>query len=115
MSRTLIDEICAALPGAERARAAEGELESWKVGGKMFACYGTRSGEGVSVKTADAETATMLIETGVARKPSYFHASWILLPEDTEEDELRHRITTAYDTIRAKLPKKVQATLPPRP
>ncbi|WP_121061654.1 MmcQ/YjbR family DNA-binding protein [Chachezhania antarctica] len=114
MSRTLIDDICAALPGAERANATEGALESWKVGGKMFACFGTRSGEGVSVKTADTETARMLIDAGAGAKAPYFHPSWIRLDESTPETDLRHRIETSYDLIRAKLPKATRTALPPR-
>ncbi len=53
----------------------------------------------------------MLIEAGVGRKAPYFHRSWLLLPWDTPEDELRHRLDTSYRLIRASLPKRVQATL----
>jgi predicted DNA-binding protein (MmcQ/YjbR family) len=58
-----VDAICSALPGAVLAHPPE--LISWKVGGKMFACLGKQDdSDGVSVKTPDAETARMLIETG---------------------------------------------------
>jgi predicted DNA-binding protein (MmcQ/YjbR family) len=68
----------------------------------------------VSVKTADIDTAQMLIDAGIGVKAPYFHRSWIHLPLGAEEDELRHRITASYDLIRASLTKKAQAALPPR-
>ena len=112
MSRALTEQICAALPGATAADPTT-ELDSWKVGGKMFACIGTAD-TGVSVKTPDIETAQMLIEAGAGIKAPYFHRSWIHLPWPTEEADLTHRLAVAYDTIRAGLAKKVQASLPPR-
>ena len=50
----------------------------------------------------------------MAERAPYFHRSWVYLPEGTAEDELRHRILRSYDLIRAALPKKAQAALPPR-
>ena len=79
----------------------------------MFACIGTMDA-GVAVKTESVETATMLIDAGVGEKAPYFHRSWLLLPWDTPEDELRHRLESSYDIVRAGLTKTVQATLAPR-
>lgn len=79
----------------------------------MFACMGTAN-DGVSVKCADTETAQMLIEAGAGVKAPYFHRSWIRLPMDAPEDELRHRICSSYDIVRASLTKKLQAALPAR-
>ena len=53
----------------------------------------------------------MLIDAGAATKAPYFHKSWVLVPFSAEEDEMRHRITTSYQIIRASLPKKIQAEL----
>lgn len=113
MSRKLVNTICAALPGAVNSDPWGGGHDAWKVGGKMFATIGSVL-KGVSVKTADVETAQMLIDAGVAVKAPYFHRSWVLLPEDCDEGELRHRIEISYDLIRAGLTKKKQAELPPR-
>ncbi len=110
MSRALVDEICSGLPGAEFASPADGALESWKVGGKMFACLVTDD-NGVSVKTASVETAQMLIDAGVGRKAPYFHGSWIRIDMGGDTEELRHRIGVSYDIVRSSLTKKVQATL----
>lgn len=111
--RTRVTAICQPLPGAEVSDPWGGGHDAWKVGGKMFACIGAVM-PGVAVKTRDVETAEMLIEAGVGAKAPYFHRSWLLLPEDASEDELRHRLLTSYDIVRAGLTKKAQAALPPR-
>ena len=112
MSREIVNAVCAGLPGAEKSDPWGGGHDAWKVGGKMFACIGAVL-PGVSVKTPDVETAAMLIEARVATKAPYFHRSWVLLPWGTPEEELAHRLRVAYRTIRAGLPKRVQAGLPP--
>jgi predicted DNA-binding protein (MmcQ/YjbR family) len=110
MSRDLINRLCAAFPGAEVSDPWGGGHDAWKVGGKMFACIGAVT-PGVSVKTDGVETAEMLIDAGVAVRAPYFHRSWVNLPFETAEDELRHRLAQSYRLVRAALPKKVQAGL----
>lgn len=116
MNREFVNAICAKFPGAEvsdpwAAMNKDGQRhDAWKVGGKMFASIGAIA-SGVSVKTKSVETAQMLIDVGVGTKAPYFHKSWVLLPFETDEDELRHRISESYQIIRGKLPKKVQAGL----
>ena len=116
MTRGEFDALCEEMPGA--VRSGTGELDSWKVGGKMFACYGDEEAredntEVVVVAVADAETAQMLMETGVASDPPYFRGAWVELTlANLDADEARHRIENAYDRIRNGLTKKVQATLP---
>lgn len=113
MIRTLTRTICETLPGAEVSDPWGGGHDAWKVGGKMFACIGAIQ-KGVAVKTDGVEVAEMLIDAGVGERAPYFHRSWVLLPEGTAEDELRHRLLRSYDLIRGALPKKAQAALPPR-
>ena len=115
MSRDLINRICADFPGAEVSDpwAKPGDTlrhDCWKVGGKMFATIGAVT-PGVSVKTASIEVADMLIEAGIGTHPKYCHRSWILLPFEADESELRARITESYRIIRSGLPKKIQAAL----
>ncbi len=116
MSREIVNALCAPLPGAEVSDPWGGGHDAWKVGDKMFASIGAL-GDGVSVKTADVETATALIDMGRGIKAPYFHRSWLKItfdrigPDDITEDELRDRIETSYQLVRSKLPKKVQATL----
>lgn len=112
MNRNAINTICAAFPGAEVSDPWGGGHDAWKIHGKMFACIGVTN-DGVSVKTASIDTAQMLIDAGVGVKAPYFHRSWIRLPFNAPQDELRHRLETSYSIIRAGLPKKVQATLAP--
>ena len=106
MSRTLVNKICAVHPGATAADPTT-ELDSWKVGGKMFACFGDRI-DGVCLKTDSIDTAQMLIDAGAATKAPYFHKSWVLVSFDSAEDELRHRIGVSYDIIFNALPKKTR-------
>lgn len=116
MNRDFINAICAEFPGAEvsdpwSAMNDEGQRhDAWKVGGKMFASIGAVR-PGVSVKTENIETAQMLIDVGIGSKAPYFHRSWVLLPFETDEEELRHRLTESYKIIRSKLTKKAQAEL----
>ncbi len=109
MSRDLVNTLCAAHPGATAADPTT-ELDSWKVGGKMFACFGDRI-DGVCVKTDSVETAQMLIDAGAGTKAPYFHRSWLLVSFDSSEDELKHRISSSYDIIVRALPKKVRLAL----
>lgn len=110
MSREAINAICAALPGAEVSEPFGPGIDTWKVGGKIFACRGLQGG--VAVKTEGVETAEMLIDAGIGTKAPYFHRSWVLLPEHAAADELAHRIGASYRIVRAGLPRKVQAALP---
>lgn len=109
MTRETVDTICRALPGAVAADPMT-ELDSWKIGGKMFACFGDRI-DGVCVKTDSIDTAQMLIDAGAATKAPYFHRSWVLVRFDADPDEIAHRIGASYDIIRAALPKSARDAL----
>jgi len=114
MSRDLINQICATLPGAEVSDPWGGGHDAWKVGGKMFACIGAVM-PGVSVKCDSVETAELLIDAGAARRAPYFHRSWVNVPFDAPREELIHRLRQSYSLVRAGLTKKAQATLAPWP
>lgn len=115
MTRTQFDSLCKTHPGA--TLSGPGELDAWKVGGKMFACFGhadkrDANTDHVAVKCADAETAAMLIDAGTAHKAPYFHRSWVQLDlVSLRQDEARHRIAISYDTIRHGLPKSIREAL----
>jgi predicted DNA-binding protein (MmcQ/YjbR family) len=117
MTRVDFDALCALRPGA--VLSGPGELDAWKVGGKMFACYGdvearATNTETVVVRVPDEETAAMLIDAGAAHKPRYFRGAWVgLTLEGLEPEEAAHRIAVSYATIRSRLTKKAQAELPP--
>ena len=114
VTRAEIDAFCAGLPGTRLGRPPE--LVSWKVGEKMFACFGdVEDTGGVSVKTPDAETAAMLIAAGVAEKAPYFHRSWVRFDYDrAAADEVFHRLGRSYDIVRASLKRADRDALPPR-
>ena len=109
MTRETVNTICRSFPGATASDPTT-ELDSWKVGGKMFACFGDKI-DGVSVKTDSVETAQMLIDAGAARRAPYFHKSWVVVGFDSPEDELQHRIAVSYDIIFGALPKKTKAAI----
>ena len=110
MSRETVNRIAGSLPGAEWSDPWGGGHDCWKVGGRIFALAGAMNGM-VSVKTDGIETAEALIDAGLAERAPYLHRSWVALPLDAPEDEIRHRIEASYRLIRAGLPKKVQAGL----
>ena len=78
MSRQLVNQICAALPGAEVSDPWGGGHDCWKVGGKIIALIGAME-DRVTVKCDGIETASMLIDAGVAQKAPYMHRSWVAL------------------------------------
>ncbi len=112
MSRQLVNQHCATLPGATVSDPWGGGHDCWKVGGKMFAVTGAMADHGVSVKCADMDTAALLIDMGRGMRAPYLHKSWIRLPWGLIPDaELIERLTISYQIIRQALPKKVQAGL----
>ena len=111
--RTMINDICKDLPGAEWSDPWGGGHDAWKIGDKMFACMGSMS-EGVSVKCQDIESAGLLIEAGLAERAPYFHKSWVRFVEGCDEAELEARIFHSYDLIRSKLPAKFRNSLAER-
>ncbi len=110
MSREFVNNVCAGMPGAEWSDPWGGGHDCWKIGGKIFAVIGTTD-EAVSVKTTGAETAELLIETGVAMRAKYLHKSWVAVPLDSAPDELAHRVRVSYKIIRDALPKRVRDEL----
>jgi len=111
MTRTIVNDFAATLPGAEVSDPWGGGHDAWKVGGKMFAEIGARD-HGVCVKCRDIESAGLLIELGRAERARYLHRSWVCIPWGLVDDqEMLDRVAESYRLIRAKLPKKVQAGL----
>lgn len=109
MTRDEIDALCGPHAGATASDPST-ELDSWKVGGKMFVCFGDRI-DGFCTKTDSIETAQMLIDAGAATKAPYFHKSWVLVGFDVDSQEAAHRIAVSYDIIRKALSKKIRDTL----
>lgn len=114
MTRDTVNAICATFPHATRSDPWGGGHDAWKIGSKMFANIGSMGG-GVAVKCASIDDALHLEDLFGWPKAPYFHRSWVHVPMNTAEDELRHRLTLSYGIIRAALPAKLRATLGPWP
>jgi predicted DNA-binding protein (MmcQ/YjbR family) len=114
MTRKFVNRYCARLPGAQRSDPWGGGHDAWKVGGKLFAVVGAID-EAVSIKCRDAESAELLIESGLAERAPYFHRSWvrIVLGMDSpmQQGELGDRLLASYTLIRDALPKGVRTKL----
>lgn len=116
MSRTLVNTICAALPGSVWSDPWGGGHDAWKVGGKLYAVVGAVEGNGLNVKCPDSDSAAFLIEMGRALRAPYFHASWVRIPFGlVADDEMADSLRTSYGVIRASLSKKAQVALGPWP
>ncbi|MBN2905431.1 MAG: MmcQ/YjbR family DNA-binding protein [Rhodobacteraceae bacterium] len=110
MTEDQIIALCDALPGAMRSQPFGPEVEVWKIGGKIFALM-ARGGARISVKCADPGFAELLIETGAATRAPYLpRGGWIAI-DTTDRDTLTHRLRESYDTVRARLPKRLRDTL----
>ena len=118
MTRSFVNDFCAALPGAAHSDPWGGGHDAWKIGGKLFAVIGAID-EAVSVKCRDVETAQLLIELRRAERAPYFHRCWVRIPLGAgcpvEPDYVAERLLSSYRLVRATLPKKVQRDLEPVP
>jgi predicted DNA-binding protein (MmcQ/YjbR family) len=114
MTRATVNAICKSMPSAELTDPWGGGHDAWKIGGKMFASIGAMGG-GVAVKCATVQDALHLEDMFGWPKAPYFHRSWVFVPLDTDEVELRHRIEISYSIIRASLTAKLRDTLEPFP
>ncbi len=111
----LVIALCVALPGAGVSQPFGSGVDVWKVAGKIFAIL-DRDHQAVAVKTADTNTAHLIIEMGHGTRAPYLHSSWVRVPFDAVGlDEVTERLDTSYRLIRAALPKKVQVELGPMP
>lgn len=111
MNRETVNTICRSLTGAEWSDPSGGGHNAWKVGGRMFACIGSR-GAGVSVKTGSIEEAEALIGMERAEKAPCFHRSWVLVNcEKVPEDALRERVQKSYGLVFDRLTKKAQSSI----
>ena len=110
---------CLAQPGATE-QIQWGVDAVFKVGGKMFAVACTDHTEypdaPVCSFKCDAEGFADLVERdGVVPAPYLARAQWVALQrwDALTDREIEAAVATAYERIRAKLPRKTQASLPP--
>jgi predicted DNA-binding protein (MmcQ/YjbR family) len=107
MDREALDRLAATWPGTERSEPFGPGAFVWKVGGKMFAVYGS---EGVSLKCRDPDSAAFLIDLGIAEPAPYLkRGGWVRLRWGA--DGIEERLRASYETVRDALPRKVRASL----
>lgn len=111
MGAQRINGFCATLKAATCVNSFGPEHDVWKIGGKVFAIV-SKPRDSVSFKCMDIEAAQMLIDSGVAHKAPYCHASWVMVVHgEMPDDELFARLNASYAIMFKSLPKKHQAEL----
>jgi predicted DNA-binding protein (MmcQ/YjbR family) len=102
-----LDELAASWPGTEFSEPFGPGTFVWKVGGKMFAVYGS---EGVSLKCRDPASAEFLIDLVVAEPAPYLkRGGWVRMRWGS--DGIDERLRASYETVRDGLPKRVRQSL----
>ncbi|MBI2814932.1 MAG: MmcQ/YjbR family DNA-binding protein [Opitutae bacterium] len=94
-----------------------GETLVFKIGGKMFLIVALDGGtiEGCAFKCSPADYARLTTEVDgiIPARYNMFKSHWVQLedPDALTEAQLKEQVRLAYDLIKAKLPRKIQATL----
>ena len=94
-----------------------GENLVFKIGGKMFLIVSLdgETIEGCAFKCTPADYARLSTEIDgiIPARYNMFKSHWVQLedPDALTEAGLKAQVQTAYDLIRARLPRKLQATL----
>ncbi|HEY8585720.1 MAG TPA: MmcQ/YjbR family DNA-binding protein [Rhodanobacter sp.] len=113
-----LEAFCGRWPGV--TRDTKWGIDSvFSVGGKMFAVMPSDGSEGgrLSVKVADERFLELTDQPGIIPAPYLARAHWISIvePQRFATTELEAFVLNAYTLVRAKLTKKLQATLGPVP
>ncbi len=107
MHHAFADKHCSALPDAERVHPFGPETIVWVVNGHMFAAY-TEAGDGISVRTADTNSALQPVEAdGPSTLPTLTGEGWVVIPWETPIDDLRARIDESYNLVRTDWPNAI--------
>jgi predicted DNA-binding protein (MmcQ/YjbR family) len=117
MTLDKLRELCLSFPGATEQIQWGSDLV-FKVGGKMFCVACTELAPNVmSFKCTDEAFAELCERDGIVPAPYMARARWVALERwDTLSDrELKPLVAEAYELIRQKLPKKMQAALAAAP
>ncbi|WP_125257615.1 MmcQ/YjbR family DNA-binding protein [Brevundimonas fluminis] len=111
MDRAGVGRVCLALPGVTVDHPWDPDHDAYRVGGKMFAVFGSTGG--LSFKASDI-AFEVLTESGRARPAPYMaRAKWVNLedPSDWPHDELAEHLKIAHGIVAQKLTKKARAEL----
>jgi predicted DNA-binding protein (MmcQ/YjbR family) len=115
MTHDDIRKFCLALPGATADIKWKVD-ETFLIGGKMFCvmCIDPAQSEGVSLKADPERFLELTDQPGVFPSPYLARYHWIRLerPAVLPTEVLEELLRTAYQLVRAKLPKKTRDSLP---
>jgi len=85
------------------------------IGGKMFAvaCLEPAAGKPLSFKCTPEEFALLVERPGIIPAPYMARNHWVSLERFSalRDSEIEQRVRTSYELVKARLPKKVQASL----
>jgi predicted DNA-binding protein (MmcQ/YjbR family) len=113
-----LETLCSSWPGVTRDIKWGADLV-FSVGGKMFVVTPSDGSEGgrLSFKVADDRFLELTDQPGIVPAPYMARAHWISItePQRFSSAELAAFVLDAYTLVRAKLTKKLQATLGPLP
>lgn len=107
---------CLSLPGATEDVKWENDL-IFSVGNKMFAGADLLKNSGFGFKCSPETFKELVERDGIRPAPYAARFHWVSVEgwRVLNDAEVRSLVRNAYDLVRMKLPKKVQATLPPAP
>jgi predicted DNA-binding protein (MmcQ/YjbR family) len=113
-----LEVLCGRWPGVTRDIKWGADLV-FSVGGKMFAVTPSDGSEGgrLSFKVADDRFLELTDQPGIVPAPYMARSHWISItePQRFSTGELAAFVLDAYALVRAKLTKKLQASLGPLP
>lgn len=112
MDLDTLREICLALPGATEQVQWENHL-LFKVGGKMFCITDLDDANSTAFKVPDEDFEELSTGDVFNPAPHMARAKWVKVvqPRTLKLSDWKRYIQRSYELVRAKLPKKVQATL----
>jgi len=108
-----VRQICLSFPQATETVQWGNDLV-FKIAGKMFAVAALDPGDHwLSFKCTPEQFAELTERPGIVPAPYLARAHWVALQSEDAlpRDEVQRSLRNAYDSILAKLPKKVRAEL----
>lgn len=115
MSAESVRQFCLSLPGVTE-HIQWGDHLVFKVGGKSFVITSfNAAGNAMSLKCAPERFAELVERPGIVPAPYLARSKWIALEsfDTVRPAERAELLREAYETVRAGLPKKVQAKIAP--
>ena len=104
--------ICLAHPSATEEVQWEDHL-LFKVGGKMFCITSLEAANDTAFKVADEDFDELSATDTFIPAPHLARAKWlkVVQPKALKPSDWKQHIAKSYELVKAKLPKKVQASL----